>query len=266
MGIPVLALAIMFDHLHSLGVFSHRQQMADFVRNHLSFFAMAYNQDIGRKGNLFEKAYGNAPKWTLKKIRSTIIYIGNNHVEKGLCERAEEYRWSLVAYLGNDHPYSERIHLKKASARLRRNLKAVDAFVRQNTVIPYPVLRKYYQGLSAKEYEQFTDYLISKYNPIDKELVLSFFEGSYETFLLALHSTTGSDYDIKESYDIPSHQPYVNLLELCARSSFRENPKAIQTVSSEIKGTIATKMESIADASKYEIGKFLDLAYPSPSP
>lgn len=258
MGIPTLALSVMYDHLHSLSLFENRVQMADFTRNHLSFFALAYNQDADRKGSLFEKAFGNAPKWTLKKIRSVIIYIFNNHVEKNLCEHAEDCRWSLVAYLGSNHPFSEKIDLKKASAHLRRDLKSIDSFVRQNSVIPYNVLRKYYQGLSAKEKEQLTDYLVCQYCPLDRERILSFFEGSYDMLLTALHSTTGNDYDIKEDYGVSSHEPYTTLVNLCKRSSFKSNLKKIQTIPEKDKKHIAEILLGQSNCAKYEISKFLD--------
>lgn len=258
MGIPVLALSIMFDHIHSINLFESRELMASFVRNHLSSFALAYNQDAGRKGPLFEKAYGNAPKQTLKKARSAIIYVGNNHVEKALEERAEQCRWSLIPYLDSCHPFSRKIELRKASARLRRNLKSIDSFVTQNTVIPYEVLRKYYQGLSSDEAEQLTDYLISSYFPIDKEKVLSYFGGQYETFILALHSASGNDFDIKEDYSLSTHKPFLQLCRLCKKSSFRNNIKTIQTVSADKKRQLAETLYKLSDASKKEIGRFLD--------
>ena len=259
MGITILALAVMFDHLHSIGIFQNREQMAEFERNHLSFFALAYNQDAGRKGSLFEKAYGNAPKWTLKKVKSAIIYVGNNQVEKQLCEKTEEHRWNLIAYLKSDHPYSPPIVRKKASAQLRRCLKTVDSYVGQNTVIPYRVLRRLCGGLPALASEQLTDYIISHYNPIDKEAVLSFFDGSYEQYLLALHSTTGNDFDIREDFNITSDLPYVQLITTCQRSSFKENLKTIQVVPKERKKQIADYLLSHTDATLYEIGKFLDM-------
>ena len=258
-GIIILALAVMFDHLHSIGIFQNREQMADFERNHLSYFALAYNQDAGRKGSLFEKAYGNAPKWTPKKIKSAIIYVGNNQVEKQLCEKAEEHRWNLIAYLKSDHPYSPPIERKKASAQLRRCLKTVDSFVGQNTVIPYRVLRRLFGGLTALESEQLTDYIVSHYNPIDKKAVLSFFDGSYEQYLLALHSTTGNDFDIKEDLKIPSDIPYVQLITICKHSIFKDNLKTIQGAPQERKKEIADYLLTHTDASPYEIGKFLDM-------
>ena len=256
MGIQTLSLSIMFDHIHSINVFNDREEMAAFVRNHLSFFALGYNQDAGRKGSLLEKAYGNAPKWTLKKARSAIIYVGNNHVEKGICKYAEENRWSFIAYLESDHPFSPAIDRKKASAHFRRCLKSIDAFRKQNTVIPYHILRKYFQPLSPLEKEQLTDYLISQYNPIDKKAVLSYFGDSFETFLLALHSTTGSDYDIKEDFNVPTHQPFINLLNLCKRSSFKNNMKRIQTAPEKEK--IAHLLKEISGESVFDISRFLD--------
>ena len=57
-----------------------------------SWFVREYNSFSGRTGKLFKKNYGSAPKSDSKKIRSCINYIGNNPVEKSLCERAQDYR------------------------------------------------------------------------------------------------------------------------------------------------------------------------------
>ena len=110
--IVVLALALMFDHIHSLIQASERKTYATFIGVVTLTFALAYNRDSGRKGALFEKAYSNAPKRRDKDVRTCIAYNYNNSVEKKLFVRAEEDRWNFLAYVDNPHPFSAPIDRK----------------------------------------------------------------------------------------------------------------------------------------------------------
>ena len=153
-GVVVLGLSIMFDHIHHLSAFATADGMSSFMRDHLSFFALEYNEDMGKHGPVFEKAYGNAPKYGDKKIRTAIAYVANNHTEKKLCARVEECRWNFVAYLGSDYPFSERIQLDKASRKMRRSIAAVRSC---DGPIGYRRLRNLFDGLNEKEKEQLKE-------------------------------------------------------------------------------------------------------------
>lgn len=255
-GVTVLALAIMFDHIHHLSGFANADAMASFMRDHLSFFALEYNEDMGKHGPVFEKAYGNAPKSGTKRIRTSIAYIDNNHTEKQLCARVEECRWNFVAYLASDHPFSEKIQMDKASRKLRRAIAKVRAC---DGPIGYRRLRSMFDGLDKKETEQLTDYIISKYYPIDREAVLSYYGGDYQTMLTALNSNTGNEYDIKEDFDPGSHQIYVKMIDLCKRSSYRHNLKRIQVATPSQKRFIADTLIKLTDVNRHQLQKFLAL-------
>ena len=255
-NVTVLALAIMFDHIHHLSGFSNPEDMASFMRNHLSFFALEYNHDMEKHGPVFEKAYGNAPKSGEKKIRTAIAYVDNNHVEKKLCARVEECRWNFVAYLGSDHPYSEKLQLDKASRKLRRAISSVRSC---NGPIGYRRLRNLFDGLDPKEKEQLTDFIITHYYPIDREAVLSYYGGDYQTMLTALNSNTGNEYDFKEEFDPGSHQVYVKMIELCKRSSYRHNLKKMQVAPQSQKRFIAETLMRMTDANYHHLQKFLAL-------
>ena len=64
--VTVLALTLMFDHVHHLIKAISKELYGKFVGVTTSTFAMAYNRDSGRKGPLFPKAYGNAAKRRLR--------------------------------------------------------------------------------------------------------------------------------------------------------------------------------------------------------
>lgn len=255
-GVTVLGLSIMFDHIHHLSSFATSERMSSFMRDHLSFFALEYNEDMGKHGPVFEKAYGNAPKYGDKVIRTAIAYVANNHTEKRLCARVEDCRWNFVAYLGSDHPFSEKIQLDKASRKLRRSIASVRSC---DGPIGYRRLRNMFEGLSEKEKEQLEDFIITKYYPIDREIVLSFYGGDYQTMLTALNSNTGNEYDIKEDYDSDSHLIYRKMIDICKRSSYQHNLKRMQMAPPAQKRLIADTLQKLTGATVRQLRKFLAL-------
>ena len=255
-GVSVLALALMYNHYHTLFKSVLPKVRALFIGTVTSTYAKAFNRDSGHKGALFEKAYGNALKLGEKKVRTTVSYCYNNSSEKRLVVRAEQDRWNFLAYIDNDHPFSEPIILEKASARLRAALKEVDAHVADHAYLRYGCIRRLFGGLSARENEQLTDYIISRYLPIDKELLLSFYK-DYDSMVMAINSNTGSEYDIREEYRNDSDEPYTQMIKMLSASSFASNPHRILSASPEKKARIASVLRRTTSAQEYQIGRFL---------
>lgn len=258
-GVPVLGLCLMFDHIHSLVQVFATEIMSLFVGEYTSKYVLAFNRNSGRKGPMFRKAYGNAPKIGLKKIRTAIAYLYNNHVEKKLCSQAEDCRWNFLAYLKSDHPFSEEIDRRRCSYRLKIALSRVDALYKRQIWLDYPVLRSMYDKLTERESEQLTDYIISKYLPLDKESLIACY-GDYETMLIAVNSNTGSEYDIKEPYDSNSDEIYESMLAVCRRSSYAENIPALLALPVSQKLAIADILVRETGAKPYQVRKFLHLS------
>ena len=197
--LTILELCIMVDHIHILITGNKLDEVAAFLRHYTSLFAQVYNQEIGRHGPLFHKSYGSAPKKGSKKIRSTIVYIGNNPVEKSLCNDASEYRWNFLAYAVDKYPYSDKVSLKDTPPRIRLILKEIQKKKDTNSYLSYAQLRRMFKKLSKAESEMITDYIISIYYPFDTTRLLSFYN-SYSDMINAMRSTAGNEYDIKEKY------------------------------------------------------------------
>lgn len=257
-GIIVLALALMYNHFHTIIRSPSFKTMSLFVGTVTSTYVKAFNRDSGHKGPLFEKAFGSAPKSAEKKIRTCISYCYNNSVEKKLYFRAEDDRWNLLAYIGTDHPFSEPIIKEKASKHLRRALNEVDAHVRDHAYLRYACLRRLFKNLSAKEKEQLIDYILSRFLPIDTESLLSFYK-DFDSMVLAINANTGSEYEIKEEYRNDSDQAYSQMLEIVAYSSFAGNPHTILSASSEKKNQIANQLKKLTGAKDYQISRLLHL-------
>jgi REP element-mobilizing transposase RayT len=256
--VTVLALALMFDHIHHLIKTISRELYSKFIGVTTSTFVMAYNRDSGRKGPLFHKAYGNSAKRRDKDIRNCIAYNYNNSVEKLLFNRAEQDRWNLLAYIDNPHPFSAPIDRKTASKKLLMSMDAVVLFHGRNEFLDYPVVRRLFEGLVPEEREQLLDFIIYLYLPIDKESLLGFYK-SYDAMVLAINSNTGKEYDMNEIYDPESHQDFVRMLNLTRRSSFATDPRSIILAPDEQKWKIVHSFMDRAGASLNHAKRFLHL-------
>ena len=257
-GVAILALALMYNHFHALIQASSSKDMSAFIGTVTSTYAMAFNRDAGRKGPLFEKAYGSALKTGDKQIRTCIAYNYNNAVEKRLFIRAEEDRWNFLAYLGSTHPFSEPIRMEKASRHLKGALNEVNRHVTDQAYLHYATIRRLFKPLSNMEREQLLDYTISRYLPVDKDTLLSFYK-DYDSMVIAINSNTGSEYDMKEEFKFDSDRAYTQMLDLVRKSSFADNPHTIVVASLDKKWRIASSLRRQTTAKEYQIERLLHL-------
>ena len=105
----------------------------------------------------------------MKKIRSAIIYMFNNAVEKRLCPKAEDYRWNFLKYYNPDNNRPIR-RKKDLSRRLQRALKITDNTYESGEYLRYALLKRLYKGLDSQERELLTDYIITLYFPFRKDM------------------------------------------------------------------------------------------------
>lgn len=198
--VRVVKLVQMPDHIHHSTIASNMADLSGFIRDYTSIFAKEYNKSFHRKGPLFEERYGNALKLSDKAVRTNLLYLDNNPVERKLVTRPEDYQFGYLAYRASDHPFSEKIRLRYASMPLRRALRQVKSLHNGGQHLTYQVLTKMFDTLSdPMEKDQLTDYIINTYSVIDHSLSSRYF-GGYENELLAAASNTGSEYDISESF------------------------------------------------------------------
>ena len=211
--VTILGLCLMFDHIHMLIKSDARVRMSEFVRQVTCMFAREQNNEVGRKGSLFQARFGSAPKKGLKLLRTAIAYLFNNPVEKRLCSRAEEYRWNFLAYALSPHPFSDPLILGRASLSMKRAVKEVDLAESEDRHLRYVQLKRLLSKLDEREKMQLVDHIISIYKPFDYEEVIACY-GSYGDMLTAINSNTGSEYDIKEDRYRFSDMEYVRMAEI----------------------------------------------------
>lgn len=257
-GVRLLMMCLMIDHVHLLLETDTLEQMADFVRDYSSVFAKEYNDSIGRHGKLFVKSYGSAPKNGDKRTRSAIVYIGNNPVEKMLCHKAEEYRWNFLKYIEDKSAFSNKLPVRNYSRSLGRSVKIVDAAAKAGCYLNYVRLYYIFSKLSEREKEILTDHLIMAYYPFDIDRLMEYYN-DYEQMLSAMHSTSGSEYDIKEIRHPGSDRIYDDMITYVKGSLGVKYARSLTMLPNAGKLELADALKVHTGASLYEISKFLHM-------
>ena len=262
-GVRILKLCLMPDHIHGSFVAGLLKELAAFVGYYTSQYANMFNEISGRSGQLFNRPYGSAPKYGDKKVKSNFIYVDNNPVERHLADKAENYRWNFLAYAKSDHPFSEPIKLRSASSFLKNAMKMVDVLQKKGRFLTFRVLHNWFSKLDRKESNQLIDYIITKYNAIDYDGSICYF-GSYENELIALSSTSGSEYDIKEPFVGKKDDCYAKLSSLLMKTGRFKNIYEVPGLGIEEKVELFHFLYGQTEATREQLRKFLHLKDLSP--
>lgn len=257
-GVRVLELCLMHNHIHLLIEAETLQQLSRFVDHYTAWFVREYNAFTGRTGKLFKKNFGSASKWEEKRLRSAIIYIGNNPVEKHFCRKADESRWNFLQYGLSSSPFSEPLRKSKATCELKKALKAVDIMVALNLPLKYSQLICLGGKLCTREQEQLTDYVISRYSAIDHKGLASYFK-SYDAMLAAMSVTTGDDYDIKERRDDFSLESFSEMTEYLQGRMARHEIGKVVALPLDDKVRLYDELQKHTNATGRQICKFLHI-------
>ena len=256
--IRVLAMCQMPDHVHDSILTDRKENLESFKCETNTSFSRKHNERFHRKGPVLESPYGRAPKFEEKKIRSNLIYVENNPVERKLVTRAEQYRWNYLAYADNDHPFSEKLVIRKATWPLQKAVREVKAQFRAGKPMNYAQLERLFRPLNRKEGLQLTDFIITTYNVIDYQAAIDFF-GSYENLLIATHSTTGSEYDLKERFVGKSDACYNQMTALLLREGKVKDIHDLLSLSDDEKYELFLLLQHRIDALPEQIAGFLHL-------
>jgi len=257
-GMRILKLCLMLDHIHGSYVAERLDSLSAFIGYFTSRYAREFNEISGHKGQLFNRPYGSAPKIGDKKVKSNFIYVDNNPVERHLAEKAEDYRWNFLAYAKSDHPFSEPVVRRTASSSLKKAMAIVDVLRDKDRPLTFRVLHKWFEKLDKKECNQLVDYIVTKYNVIDYEGSICYF-GSYENELTALHSISGSEYDIKEPFVGKRDDCYAKLCSIILKTGRFKNVYEMLSLSEEERMELFRFLYGQTDATRDQLRKFLHL-------
>ena len=257
MKLVVLSFAVMFNHIHSFFNKIMPETVTRFQIRLSTIFTKEYNTEYGRMGPVFNHRYGRARKAGAKKEIPCMAYIFNNPVAGQMCKRAVEYRWNLLAYYRNPHPFSEKLVKRSCRYKMRVALKVVDIYYSEGKYLGYPVLRRIFSGLEPKEKQQMVDYIVSKYNFLDyNELFKKM--GDYDNVLLVVDSMAGNEYDMEDEYG--NHSNYTKLLAASKALGF-EGPN-FECLSSREIVSLSKMLFRRVNATQEQMRKFLHI--PSP--
>lgn len=254
--ISLLGLCLMIDHIHILVRPDNLKQLSCFMSACTSLYVREFNARTGRTGSLFEPRYGSAVKTDGKRIRAAIAYLFNNPVEKRLCRMAEEYRWNFLSYYRT--PELQKSEWKRYMSRaLLRALAVVDDTYKKGRHMKYMLLENLYEGLTEKEQNRLTDYIVNRYFPFDKRLTCSYFR-SFEEMVIAVNSNTGSEYEISEKHYCRTDLPYREIIR-CLKDSGMADVKSLIAAPEDRKRYYLSFLKSRTSASLVQIRKFLHM-------
>lgn len=257
--VRVLKLVQMPDHTHHSSIAGARQQLSDFSRDYTSIFAKEFNRAFNLTGPVFETPFSSAVKRSDKDIRSNLIYLDNNPVERKLVKKAEDYRWNYLAFSQSDHPFSEKILLRNASMPLRRALNNVKRMRSEDRYLGYAFLNKMFASIESDlERSQLTDFIISTYSVLDHIGAIRFFE-SYEQELIAAHATKGSEYDINEFFIGKSDACYARFSAILLKHGLCQDIHEILSWSPEEKQRAFTLILNETSTPWKQVAAFLHL-------
>lgn len=258
--VRVLEMCIMANHVHILICADKLEEVSRFIMHYTSVFVREYNDVVGRKGPLFHKSFGSAPKKGSKSIRSTIVYIGNNPVEKELSDTADGYRWTFFRYIKYRGQASV-LPLRRMTYRLQKACKLVDMVSSKPKYLTYTQLKRMMKGMTVEEKNILADYIIMAYYPFDSEALLSFYAG-YDDMMTAMRSTSGKDYDIKEAYLPEADTIYGKMTSVLRDKCGYPDTQLVREVtvaSSAEKFRLAQLLRSRTGATLQQISRFLHM-------
>lgn len=257
--IKVLSLSIMPDHVHDSVIVKDPRNLSLFKQKVNSDFTRTHNQVCHFSGRLFEKSYGIAPKIGGKAERTNLIYVGNNGVERNLCSRAEEYRWSFLAYAVCPNPFSDRLVIRESRWPMRCAVKEVKACFKSLKPLTYSQLQRLFTHLTDGEKAQLVDLIINLYNVIDYNEAISRF-GGHENMLTAMHSTTGSEHDIKEEFTGYSDACYAKMARYVLQLPGVKDVHDFLAWDDDRKWLLYQDMRGRFNATGKQVAKFLRMA------
>lgn len=255
-GVKICAVALMFTHFHLTIIVESKQVMEKFMQDLTSSFARSFNNHYKRSGRLFKENYGWTSKVGDKKIRENLAYVYNNHVEKKLGPTALKTRWNFLAYYVTQTPFSQPLDPFEMSSNLRRSLEVVKRKYDDGKFLRYKDIENLFMDLKPAEIDQLTDCIISKYNSIDYQMVVSFY-GSFDKMCMAFDSNTGAEHDINEEYNSESDLAYIQLLKCLKEDGLRVED--IYLMKNERKVHYAKSLLRRTGASNYQIARFLHI-------
>ena len=256
--VKIVKMCFMPDHLHGAYAAACLKNLSLFVGYYTSEYAVEFNDVCGRRGPLFNSPFGSAPKVGAKKVRTNLIYLDNNPVERKLVMKAEDYRWNFLAYSISDHPFSAPVLMRKASQTMKNAMSVVRYLRNQKRPLTYRLLHNWFTNLSKGESLQLVDFIITTYSVIDYAEAVKYF-GSYESMLISVHANTGSEYDIKETFVGRNDSYYARMAAQVLKTGRYADIHEVVSLDMASKMDLFNSLLETVPATPQQVAKFLHM-------
>ena len=143
---------------------------------------------------------------------------------------------------------------------MRRALEEIKTLRDTDTPLNYATIGRIIKDLSPSEIKQLTDYTVSVFNCIDYEGLEEYYE-DFKTMLSAIHSNTGSEYDIKEKVTSDSDAIFKKMLAILKKVTSYPDMTAVLSLPDSKKQHLAWVLSAETGASTRQIAKFLHLSH-----
>lgn len=217
--VRITALCIMLNHFHIQARFACYSDMELFINELTSIFALMYNKRYHRRGQLFKKSYGSAPKRSESDIIDNLAYVLNNPVPKSAADKALSYRWNFLAYMESGHPFSQELDKTGISDSLRKSMRIVETQHSKGKYLNYQLWESLSASLDEVETKQIIDYTIALYNVIDYSWIKARW-GTLERFSEMLSLVKGSEYDAEEDFSKENYSHYDQINSVIKRFGY----------------------------------------------
>jgi len=254
MGLTVLAFCPMFNHIHFLFKEISPKTLRSFIQRMKITFVKEYNKEYERKGSLFQNPYGYSIKKSVKIILGCVAYIFNNPVAGRLREKADEYRWSLLAYRKSRNPFSKRFRRNNCRRAMRTALDKVDYLFSKGQYLTYRSLRDISRELNHDEREQMNDYILSKYCFLSFDSLDELF-GGYQKMSVALDSNAGSEFELEDEYG--DHSCYRDMLSIVHRLGYKGKQLNFESLTENERDWLFNEIKHRMNIPPSNINKFL---------
>ena len=141
---------------------------------------------------------------------------------------------------------------------MRRAVAEVRVLRESDIPLRYDFIDRIIKGLNPKEIRQLTDYIIIQYNCVDYQDLSSYYD-DFETLLIAVHSNTGSEYQIKEEITPGSDTIFKKMSVTIKKMTPFKDMKEVLALSDMEKRRIAWILSAETGATPHQISKYLQL-------
>ena len=151
------------------------------------------------------------------------------------------------------------VRLDKARAPMRRAIEEVKISRREDRPLNFAQLKRITKPLLTEEQQQLTDFIVQNYNCVDYADLLYRY-GNYNDLVMAINTTTGSEYVIKEDFVGRSDRIYQKMSAFLLESHRIECMDELLHLTESERRALIAPLGIRTGASRRQLEKYLHLS------